>query len=112
MALNTMFRTNNGQQSDEPLLGAIYPRVSTDEQVNNTSLKTQIENCMNMAQRYGIIVPENRILSEDESGMTLNRPQLNILRELVRNHQINALIINSSDRLSRKPGHAEELLDE
>src|SRR5207253_907053 len=52
------------------------------------------------------------ILREDESGRTLERPELQRLREWIRTGSINTLVINSSERLSRRPGHAEILFDE
>src|SRR5215216_3428287 len=100
-------------QSDR-IIFACYPRVSTDEQgATNLSIPTQTENC----QRFLNSVPdatlwEDYILEERESGMIMERTQLTKLRDWMRTGKVNALIINSSDRLSRQPKHAEELFDE
>jgi site-specific DNA recombinase len=108
-----MFRTKRQEaQSADRIVLACYTRVSTDEQVDNESLTTQAKNCRSFAERRGMIISDEHILREDESGMKLDRPQLNRLREWIRAGKINGLILNTSDRLSRKPSHGEILLDE
>jgi DNA invertase Pin-like site-specific DNA recombinase len=99
---------------NEPIIFACYPRVSTDEQsATNLSLPSQIENCKAFIRHYPqAVLWDEYVLPDDESGMTLERPNLTVLRELICQQKINAIIVNSSDRLSRRPGHAEELFDE
>ena len=66
---------------------AIYCRVSTEDQEREgTSLQTQLEACRNYCQDKGYEVAYP--LSEAHSGLTLERPKLNELRELVRNEQV------------------------
>jgi len=62
---------------------AIYCRVSTEDQEREgTSLQTQIEACRNYCQDKGYDTAY--CFSEAYSGLTLERPKLNELRELVR----------------------------
>lgn len=103
---------SNQPEVNKALFACVYVRVSTDEQTNNTSLANQIEHTIALAYHFNMLVSEDHILREDISATTLNRPKLNILREWVRKRQVEAIIIHSSDRLSRNPAHAEELLDE
>jgi len=50
--------------------------------------------------------------SEAYSGLTLERPKLNELRELIRNQHIDVLVIYCLDRLSRNATHGVILRDE
>ena len=76
---------------------AIYCRVSTDDQdKEGTSLQTQLEACRNYCQEKGYDTVYR--YSETYSGLTLDRPQLNELRELVRNEQIDVVVVYCLDR--------------
>ena len=43
--------------------------------------------------------------NETYSGLSLERPELDKIRELVRNEEIDSIVCYSLDRLSRDPGH-------
>lgn len=90
---------------------AIYCRVSTeDQEKEGTSLQTQLEACLNYCQGKGYDVAYR--FSEVYSGLTLERPKLNELRELVRNEQIDIVVGYCLDRLSRDPTHGVILTQE
>ena len=90
---------------------AIYCRVSTeDQEKEGTSLQTQLEACRNYCQGKGYDVAYS--YSEAYSGLTLDRPHLNELRELVRNEQIDVAVVYCLDRLSRDPTHGVILTQE
>ena len=98
-------------KEDEAMRAAIYCRVSTDSQESEgTSLQTQLEACQKHCQDKGYDV-HNRF-SEVYSGLTLDRPYLSELRELVRSEQIDVLVIYCLDRLSRDPTHGVILTQE
>jgi site-specific DNA recombinase len=83
---------------------AVYCRVSTDNQEREgTSLQTQLENCLKYCQDKGYDVSYR--FSEAYSGLSLERPELDNLRELVRNEAVDVIVCYSLDRLSRDPGH-------
>jgi site-specific DNA recombinase len=83
---------------------AVYCRVSTDNQEKEgTSLQTQLENCLAYCQRKGYEVTQR--FSEAYSGLSLERPELDNLRDLLRNEAIDVIVCYSLDRLSRDPVH-------
>jgi site-specific DNA recombinase len=83
---------------------AIYSRVSTENQEKEgTSLQTQLEACLKYCQDKGYDVSYR--FSEAYSGLSLERPELDKLRELVRTEALDVLVCYSLDRLTRDPGH-------
>jgi len=90
---------------------AIYCRVSTDNQeAEGTSLQTQLEACLDYCQQKGYEVSHR--FSEAYSGLALERPKLNELRELVRAGDIDVIVCYCLDRLSRDPTHGVILTQE
>jgi site-specific DNA recombinase len=82
----------------------VYCRVSTEAQESEgTSLGTQLEACLKYCLEKGYEVTHRFI--ESYSGLSLERPKLNELRDLVRNNQIDVLVVFCLDRLTRDPGH-------
>jgi len=70
----------------------IYCRVSTDDQEKEgTSLQTQREACLaNCKQKdYEVI----RQFSETYSGITLERPKLTELRDLIRANDLDVIVV-------------------
>ena len=94
------------------MIGAIYCRVSTEDQEREgSSLGSQLEACVKKAQELGYETGDHTI-QETWSGLTLDRPKLTELREWVRDKEINAVIVYSTDRLSRDPLHLLLLVEE
>ena len=84
----------------------IYCRVSTEDQEREgTSLQSQLEVCKKLAQERGYEVPERFIGLETYSGLSLDRPKLNEVRQWVRDKEVGAVIAYTLDRLSRDPVH-------
>jgi site-specific DNA recombinase len=91
----------------------IYVRVSTDSQeTEGTSLDTQFDACLKRAKELGCDVAEGHAIREVFSGLTLDRPKLTTLRERVRRRETDAVIVYSTDRLSRDPVHLLLLAEE
>lgn len=84
-------------------IAALYARVSMDEQAQNFSLDSQTRRMLQYADVNGFTVPEEYIFREDFSGTRLDRPELTKLRLLVQQRHIAAVIVFSSDRLTRNP---------
>jgi site-specific DNA recombinase len=90
---------------------AIYCRVSTDiQETEGTSLQTQLEACQKYCQAKGYAIAYQ--FSEAYSGLTLERPKLNELRDLIRDNEIGVLVVYCLDRLSRDPVHGVILTEE
>lgn len=92
---------------------ALYARVSTEDQEREgTSLESQTEALLKKARELGGEVSKECVLQEVFSGLTLDRPKLTELREWVKRKEIDAVIVYSTDRLSRDPVHLLLLVDE
>ena len=88
----------SGQQA------VIYLRVSTEEQVDNYSLDTQLDICRKEAERRGLIVSEV-FREEGRSAKTISaRPTLIELLEHCRKNRktVGAVIVYRLDRISRQ----------
>jgi len=89
----------------------IYCRVSTEDQEREgTSLQTQLEGCLAYCDQKGYQVA--RRFSETYSGLTLERPKLTELRDLIRANDIDVVVVYCLDRLSRDPTHGVILTQE
>lgn len=88
---------------------AIYVRVSTEEQAKKGySIQSQIEECRSKAGTNEIL----EYVDEGYSGAYLERPQLQKLRDDVREGTIHKVICYDPDRLSRKLMNALIIDDE
>lgn len=94
-------------------LAAIYARVSSDQQKEEKTIDSQTTALREFAQTHDYVVPEKGIF-EDEgySGATLARPGLERLRDAVSEGQIEAVLVYSPDRLSRRYAYQVLLLEE
>lgn len=83
-------------------LAAIYARVSSEKQKEGENIKSQIYALKNYAQEHGYEVPNGWVFSDDGvSGTLIARPALDGLRGLIRDGDVEAVLIYSPDRLSR-----------
>lgn len=90
---------------------AVYCRVSTEDQEREgTSLQTQLQACLRYCRERGYDADYQ--FTETYSGLTLERPRLNELRELVRNERVDVIVFYSLDRLSRDPTHGVIIQEE
>ena len=92
---------------------AIYARVSSDQQKEDKTIGSQTAALTTFASSQGFSVPAEWIF-EDEgiSGATLVRPGLERIRDLVAEGQIQAVLVLSPDRLSRKYAYQVLLVEE
>src|SRR5215468_6137145 len=92
---------------------AIYARVSSDRQKEEHTIASQTEALRAFASQQGFSVPDEWVF-EDEgySGATLIRPGLEKVRDLAAEGQIDAVLVHSPDRLSRKYAYQVLLIEE
>src|SRR5213082_2077406 len=84
-------------------MAAIYARVSSEQQREENTIASQTASLIEFAKNHDLEVPKEWVF-EDEgySGATLARPGLERVRDLAAEGQIDAVLVYSPDRLSRK----------
>ncbi len=92
---------------------AIYARVSSNKQKEENTIASQTAALIEFAQHQGFDVPAEWVI-EDEgySGASLVRPGLEKIRDLAAEGHIQAALIYSPDRLSRKYAYQVLLIEE
>jgi site-specific DNA recombinase len=92
---------------------AIYARVSSEQQKEENTIASQTAALVDFAREQGYSVPDDWVI-EDEgfSGASLLRPGLERLRDLAAEGYIQAVLIHSPDRLSRKYAYQVLLTEE
>ena len=94
-------------------LAAIYARVSSDKQRESHTIASQTEAVKEFARTNGYQVPEEWVFEDDGySGANLVRPGLEQVRDLAASGQIQAALVLSPDRLSRKYAYQVLLMEE
>jgi site-specific DNA recombinase len=92
---------------------AIYTRVSSDQQKENKTIGSQIDELLTFAEEQGYVVPDEYVFKDEGySGAILVRPGLEKVRDLSAEGQIQAVLIYSPDRLSRNYAYQVVLIDE
>src|SRR2546422_9342313 len=94
-------------------MAAIYARVSSEQQREAHTIASQTAALIELARTLELEVPKAWIF-EDEgySGATLERPGLERVRDLAAEGQIQAVLVYSPDRLSRKYAYQILLIEE
>ena len=94
-------------------MAAIYARVSSEQQREAHTIASQTAALIEFARTLDLDVPKAWIF-EDEgySGATLERPGLERVRDLAAEGQIQAVLVYSPDRLSRKYAYQILLIEE
>jgi predicted site-specific integrase-resolvase len=92
---------------------AIYARVSSDQQREQNTIGSQTQALLDYAQAHDYAVaPEWQFEDEGYSGITLMRPGLERLRDLIAEGAIQTVLIYEPDRLSRNYAYQVLLLEE
>src|SRR5213080_3055134 len=94
-------------------MAAICARVSSEQQREAHTIASQTAALIELARTLDLEVPKAWIF-EDEgySGATLERPGLERVRDLAAEGQIQAVLVHSPDRLSRKYAYQILLIEE
>ena len=90
---------------------ALYARVSSESQAKEGTIQSQLEALREYSKSHKLTIIEE-CLDDGFSGADLNRPGLDHLRDLAQEGQIEAVLVLSPDRLSRRQAHQIILLEE
>lgn len=82
----------------------IYTRVSTEDQAEKYGIAAQLRACRKYAAEHGLQVTAE-ISDEGISGVILDRPGLDRIRQLVRDGVVDVVLMLDTDRLSRELAH-------
>src|SRR5438128_942416 len=92
---------------------AIYARVSSEQQKEENTIASQTATLIDFAREQGYSVPDDWVIEDAGfSGASLLRPGLERLRDLAAEGHIQAVLIHSPDRLSRKYAYQVLLTEE
>jgi site-specific DNA recombinase len=92
---------------------ALYARVSSERQKEEQTIGSQTEALKEYAKTNGYtVLPEWVFQDEGYSGAILKRPDLERLRDLAAEGQIETILVHSPDRLSRKYAYQVLLMEE
>jgi len=92
---------------------ALYARVSSEKQVQENTIASQIEALKARITTDGfILLEEDKFIDNGYSGSNLIRPALEKLRDQVAAGRIDKIYIHSPDRLSRKYSYQMILIEE
>ncbi len=92
---------------------AIYARVSSDRQKEAHTIASQTAALIQFAETEGFGVPKEWVFQDEGySGSSLLRPGLEAIRDLAAEGHIEAVLIHSPDRLSRKYAYQVLLAEE
>ena len=92
---------------------AIYARVSGRQQKEEQTIGSQIVECHQAAEQWGLDVPADWVFTDEGfTGASLVRPALERLRDLAAQVPVDVAICYSPDRLARKLAYQTLLIDE
>ena len=97
----------------QPLIVALYARVSSDQQAKSGTIESQLAALKERIASDGEQIAEELcFIDAGVSGATLIRPQLEKLRDRAAMGLMDRLYVLSPDRLSRKYAHQVLLIEE
>src|SRR5688572_4270448 len=92
---------------------AIYARVSSDRQMRDNTIASQVAALRERVAKDGCVVNDALCFIDDGcSGSTLFRPALERLRDAAAQGLLDRLYVLAPDRLARRQAHQAVLLDE
>jgi len=92
---------------------ALYARVSSDRQREEGTIESQVEALRAEAKQRQWLIPDGWIFRDDGySGANLERPGLEVLRDLAYEGEVAKILVYAPDRLARKYALQVLLLEE
>jgi site-specific DNA recombinase len=92
---------------------ALYARVSSEQQVQQATVDSQVAALKKQAETEGhIVLPDDVYVDNGYSGASLLRPSLERLRDCAASGGVDLVYVHSPDRLARRYAYQVLLLDE
>ena len=92
---------------------ALYARVSSDRQVEEGTIDSQLASLQTYSDDHGYTIDADMIFLDDGfSGATLARPGLDALRDRAMRGTIDAVLVLTPDRFARNHAHQLVLVEE
>ncbi len=92
---------------------ALYARVSSQRQVQQATIDSQLAALRARATEEGcVVLPNDEYVDNGHSGSSLRRPALERLRDRVAQGAVDTIFVHSPDRLARRYAHQVLLLEE
>ena len=92
---------------------ALYCRVSSDKQVQDGTIESQVSSLRDFAKENNFFIEEDFIFTDNGvSGATLVRPALDALRDKAVSGEVRTVLLLCPDRLARKYAHQLILIEE
>lgn len=93
--------------------GAIYARVSTENQEKDGTIESQVLALISKARDLQLEIPSDLIFRDDGfSGSRLDRPALDLMRDAAADGRFQCLLVYDADRLARNFVHQELIMEE
>ncbi len=103
----------NDNQTSQPLIAALYARVSTSRQEEQETIGSQIEEIKARILADGNVLPAENIFQDDGwTGEMLQRPGLDAMRDAAMADAFKVLYVYDRGRLSRVFAYQEIILEE
>src|SRR3989344_1892432 len=104
---------NLPDQNKQPLVAALYARVSTGRQENEETIDSQIDEIKRRITEDGnVLSPENIFQDDGWTGEMLQRPGLDAMRDAATSGVFQVLYVYDRGRLSRVFAYQEVILEE
>lgn len=97
--LNEFLCIKEKSKGDKPIVCATYARVSSNEQKQKGDLDRQSQRLSEYCAKHGLLV--THIIKDVGSGLNDNRSGFNKLTDLIIKGEINKLVVEHKDRLTR-----------
>ncbi len=89
----------------------IYARISSDRDGTQLGVTRQLEDCRQLAAKYGWLVVDEYVDNDISAYSGKKRPEYVRLMEDLCSGRLDALVVYNADRLNRRPRDLEDLIE-
>ena len=99
--------------NDQSRIAAIYARVSSERQRQEQTIASQTAALRDLAEQRGLVVPEEFVFEDNGfSGLNLQRPALEQLRDRAFDGCFEVVLCHAPERLARRYAYQVLVLEE